>query len=142
MNAVGTNLCQITLGRRIAPHLYVHSGCDGERAFGRITRQDQIGQQIVADAVGDFRHDIGRARCDQHGVGLAAQIDVGDVAVRTVAVVPQRVGHRLARECGEGQRCDEFFRAFGHDDGYAQALFAQQTHQLGGFVRRDAAADA
>ena len=34
------------------------------------------------------------------------------------------------------------FSRLGHDDGYAQALFAQQTHQLGGFVRRDAAADA
>ena len=72
-DAVGCQLRDVALRRRLFPHLPVHRRRHQQRA---VARQAQRGQQIVGHAVGESREEIGRGRRHQHGIGAAGQIDV------------------------------------------------------------------
>ena len=88
MNAVLSDLRQIALCGWVVPHLHIHRGGNRQRARATLTRQNQITEQVIRHAMRDFRHHVCSTRRNQHGIGFAREVDVGDVAVHTRAIEP------------------------------------------------------
>jgi hypothetical protein len=128
---------QIGLGGGVAPHRLVHRRGQGNR---RIGGQHQGGQQVVGDALGQARDQVGGGRGDEDQVGPARQLDMahGGFGGR----VEQVEVHRMAGEGLQGQRGDEFAPALGHHHAHFGALILESAHQFGALVGGDAATDA
>jgi len=127
----------VGLGRRVGPHRLIHRRRQGDRGVGR---QHQGGQQVVGDALGEARHEVGSRWCDQHQVSPARQFDMAHR--RFGCGIEQIQMYRVAGERLQGQRRDELAAALSHHHSYFGTVVAQTTHQLGTFVSGDAAADA
>ena len=123
--------------RGVRPHLLVHRGRDRER---RRAREADGGQEIVREAVGEPGDEVGRCRRDDDALRPARELDVAHRGFR--ALVPQRRAHRVAGERLQRGRADEVQCRIGHDHAHFGACVLQAARELGGLVRRDAAADA
>ena len=119
------------------PHPRVHGRRDEHRRGGG---QAGGGEQIVGDASGKFRHQIGRGGGDDHHIRPTRQLDVPHGRFRLG--VPQIRARFLAchgLQCGGG---NEPLGVFRQDRDDLCIHRAQMSHELWGLVRRDPAADA
>jgi hypothetical protein len=83
---VGAQLRHIALRRRMCPHLAVHRRRHQQRHVCSMAlgpRQAQQGQQIVGAALHQPGDEVGAGGGDQDRVGIARQVDVRHVVVRT-----------------------------------------------------------
>ncbi|MNC54437.1 hypothetical protein D3C75_1039210 [compost metagenome] len=64
---------EVGLGGLIAPHGLVHRRRDGH---GSVGGQHQGGQQVVGDALGHTRQQVGGGRGDQYQIGPLGQFDM------------------------------------------------------------------
>ncbi len=127
----------VGLGGRIAEHAHIHRRSQHQRA---VRGQHGYGQQVVAHAVRQFGHRVGRNRRDEHQIGGVAQSDVGDMPFAAPQI---RVDIGLAPGDGlKSQRRDEFDSAFGQNHVDQRAALGQLGGQVGSFVSRDRTGDA
>src|SRR5580658_6991772 len=63
----------VLLGDGVFPHSVVHAGGEDDRTG---SGADEETYQVVGQAAGGFRQDVGGGRGDQHEVGLFRQRDV------------------------------------------------------------------
>ncbi|MCY1438857.1 hypothetical protein D9M68_594710 [compost metagenome] len=134
VHAAAAQQLGVGLGGRIAPHRLVHRRGEGDLGVGG---QHQGGQQVVGDALGQARHDVGGGRGDQHQVGPAGQFDVAHG--RFGGGVEQVHVHRVAGQGLHGQGSDEFTPALGHHYADFGAQVAQAADQFGALVGGDTA---
>ena len=73
--AVLAQAVEVAPHRGVSPHLRVG---DGHEDHGRGGGQHQRRHQLVGHAVGDLAHDVHGGGIDEHQLGLARQLDVGD----------------------------------------------------------------
>ena len=138
--AVGGELGEVALRRRMGPHLAVHRRRDQQRAALDRPRQAEQREQIVGAAMQQLGDEVGARRCDQHRVGLAREVDVRHVvgfARIPLAGVDGAVGERLQRHRG-----DELLGRLGHHDLHRRPGLDQRPRQLGRLVAGDAARQA
>ena len=140
-DAASGKLRHIALCRRVPPHVGVHGGRDDD---GAGIGQMHGGEEVVGDAVGELRQDIGGCRSDQQQLASLSHVDVFDRAVFyfRVGLAEQVRDHLAAGERGERERPDEALRRGGHDDLHLVAAVGEQADQLGGLVGGDAAGHA
>ena len=107
---------EIGLGGRMLPHIHVHGGRDDD---GRGGGEIESGQEIVGDAVREFREDIGGGRSDDEQVGGLRGVDVLDggveVAVGGFGRGPEAGDDLVSGERGEGERLDELHGRLSHN---------------------------
>ncbi len=125
---------QIVARRGMVPHAHVHRRRDQDRLVGR---QQRGGGEIVGDALGHARQDIGGGGRDDDEVGLARQADMPHLAL--VGQRKQIAIDLVARQRGERQRRDELGARGGQDAAHGRAPLAQTPDQIEAFVSRDAA---
>ena len=133
-------LGEVALRRRMRPHLAVHRRRDQQRAALDRPRQAEQRQQVVGAAVQQLGDEVGARRRDQHGVGLARQVDVRHVV--GVARVPLAGVDGAVRERLQRHRGDELLGRLGHHDLHRRAGLDQRARQLGRLVAGDAARQA
>ena len=90
--------------------------------------------------MGKARDQVGGGRRHQNRIGPARQFDVAHRCFG--GLVPQGAPHRPPGQRLEGLRGDEAGSVLGEHYLDLGAGLAQAPHQVGGFVRGDAAADA
>ena len=95
----------------------------------------------------EFREDAGRGGSDDERVGGLRGVDVfdcgGEISFGIFGGIgPQAGDDFVSGERGEGERLDELFRRFGHDDVNIERVLLQGAHQLRCFVSGDSAGDA
>jgi hypothetical protein len=100
----------------VIPHVYVHGW---SYDYGGCACKIQRCEEIVGDAAGEFRKDIGGGGRDEQQIGALRYCNVLDGAfeVGFAAGLREEIGnYLLAAQCGEGQGSNEFAGAAGHDD--------------------------
>ena len=127
----------VALHGRLFPHFAVHGRRQQHRAG---ETQQQRAEQIVGQAVGGFGQQIGRGRRDAQQLATLCQLDM--CSQRMLVLIERVLEHRSAGERGKRGRADELPGGGGHDHRHAGAGLHQLAHQRGGFIGRDAAADA
>lgn len=127
----------IRLRGRVQPHAVVHCRGHGQRRGGG---QAQRADQIVGQAVGQPRQQVGGGRSDDHLIGPARQFDMSHRLLG--GAVPQRGAGGLPGQGLEAERGDELLRAAGHGDLHLRTGVAQATDQFERFVSGNASADA
>ena len=134
---------EIGLGGRMLPHVDVHGGRDDD---GRGGGEIEGGEEIVGDAVREFREDVGGGRCDDEQVGGLRGVDVLDggveVAVGGFGRGPEAGDDLLSGERGEGERLDELPGCLGHDYVDIERVLLERTDQFCRLVSGDSAGDA
>jgi hypothetical protein len=131
---------QVALRGRVRPHLAVHGrGQQQGHALLR-ARQAQQAQQFVGPALGQAGDEIGAARRDQDGIGLAREVDVRHVV--GLARIPLRAVHRPVRQRLHGHGRDELGGRLGHHHLHGGALLDERAAQLRRFVTGYASAEA
>ena len=136
-DAIGGQLCDVSLGGFVPPHLAVHRGCDEQWT---ITRETERRQQIVGDAMRELGNEIRRRGRDQNGISAARKRDVAHRIVR--AGVPEVRKHRTARKRLERRSSDKLRARCSQDDVDRDVVLDEQSDQLGSFIGGDAARDA
>ena len=124
----------VALRGGVLPHLAVHRRRDDERAGAR---RAQRGEQVVAQAVGDLRHHVGGGGRDQHGVGVAREVDVRHVVVH--ARIPQILPDRIAGQRLEGDGGDEARAGGSEHHVHISARLAEQAREFRRLVGSDTA---
>ena len=120
----------------MGPHADVHRRNRHDR---RVGREQKGRREIVGDAGGHLRHQVGGRRADDDQIGGTAQFDMAHAAALIEA--PQVGMNRAGGERGQAERRDEMRAAGGQHrrDGVPGA--AQRAGQLERLERRDTAAD-
>ena len=136
MDAVLFKRRAVAARRLVAPHFRVHGRGHQHRLVGR--QQHRRGE-IIGQAVGKLRHQIGGGgRYDQQ-VGLARQADMADIML--VLPVEQLGEDMVGGQRADRKRRDELLRRRRHDAAHRSAALAQAADQVERLVGRDAAAD-
>ncbi|MCY1401567.1 hypothetical protein D9M71_166880 [compost metagenome] len=128
---------QVCLGRGVAPHGLVHGRGQGD---GRVCRQHQSRQQIIGDALGQARDQVGGGRGDQNQVCPLGQFDMAHGCLGSR--VEQVHVHGVPGQGLHGQWGDEFTAATGHDHAHFGTVLKEPANQFGALVGGNAAADA
>ncbi|MNE01545.1 hypothetical protein D3C80_939890 [compost metagenome] len=128
---------QVGLGGRVAPHGLVHGRGQGNRSVGG---QYQGCQQVIGDALGQARDQVGGGRRDQDQVGPLGQLDMAHGGFRSR--VKQVHVHGVPGQGLHGQGGYEFTAATGHDHAHFGAVLEEPANQFGALVGGNAAADA
>nr|GEU28492.1 hypothetical protein [Tanacetum cinerariifolium] len=137
-DAVFLELARIAAGGRVLPHLHVHGRRNQERHVAR-ARQAHGGEQVVAHAVRQLGHEVGRAGRDHDRVRVAGDVDVGHVVVH--ARIPLAGKHLVARQGLHGDGRDEMLGGVGHHHLHRGAGLGQRAAQLIEDEQRGADAD-
>jgi hypothetical protein len=136
IEAVGLQLGEIALRRRVRPHVRVHGRRHQHRFVGG---EQNSGGEIVGEAGGGFGHEVGGGGRDDDEIGLAREADVADIEF--LRLIEQIGEDALADECASSERGDEALRRFRHHHAHGDAGFFQAADQLERFVSGDAAAN-
>ena len=126
----------IALGRRMLPHPNIHCGHGQHRFVGR---KDQRGRQIVGDACGHLRQQVGSGGAHHDEVRFAAELDMPHLDL--VLEIEQRGIDLVLAQSGKRHRGNELLAAIGQHTGYLPTRLADQAHELARFVGGDAPAD-
>ena len=136
LDAVGLELRDVPLRRRMRPHLRVHRRRDEHRPVGR--EQHRRGE-IVGKPVRHLGQKVGGRRRDDDEVGLAREADVADLVL--VVEVEEILEDALAGDGGDRERRHEMMRRAAHRGAHRGARLLQAADQLQHLVGGDAAAD-
>jgi hypothetical protein len=120
----------------MTPHVDVHRRREQD---GRLGREHDRADGVVGAAIREPRDQRGGRGRDDHEVRAIGELDVPDL--RFLGERPQIREDRAARQRLERHRPDELLGGIGHRDLDARAGLVEQADELGGLVRRDAAAD-
>ena len=114
------------------PHVHVHRGGEHDRAG---EGQVEGGEEVVGQAVGEFRDQVGSGGRDHQDFVLLGHRDVLDGVLDG-----EEIGEDFAAgEGGEGQGLDELLRRAGHHHLHGVVLLHEQAGEFRGLVGRDAA---
>ncbi len=81
----------VGLRGRMLPHIHVHRRSNNDR---RVGGQKQGGEEIVGQAVGELRQDVGGRRRNDQGFGRLGFANVLDGGVEIALSLPGDEGHR------------------------------------------------
>ena len=136
VNTVVHQCADVSCGRRMVPHAYVHGRCHKHRFVGR---EKRCGGEIIGKAGCHLGKKISRGWCHHHKIGGARQLDVAHLGFIGEG---EKIGIDLvAGERGHRKRCHEFFCRLRHDGGDADAPAGEQANEFERLVGRNAAAD-
>ena len=135
-NAIRAKPRDVAPGRGVKPHPHVHRRRGEHRLVGG---EEQRGGELVGEAGGHLRHQIGRRRRDHHQVRLAAELDMAHLGL--VLEIPQRGIDLFLGERGERHRSHEMLAAAGQHAAHPHPRLADQPDELARLVGRDPAAD-
>ena len=136
-HAVVSQLPNVALVRGVLPHLPVHRGCDGKRAFACQTERRE---QVVAEAVRDFREEVRGCRRDDDEGLVARERDVRHAVAH--ARIPHAGVDGLPRESLHGGGRDEPARRLRHHDVHFYLTFGETADELRTLVGGDSTGHA
>ena len=132
-DAVLAQAGNISLCRRVLPHLHVHGGRDEQRPAAR---EAQARQQVVGEAIGELGDEVRRCRGDRDELAVAREFDVAHGVADPR--IPQIAPHRLAGKRLQSRRRDEARRRLRHRDPHVGSATHEQPRELGRLVGGDA----
>ena len=127
--AIGFQLLEIGLRRRVLKHVEVHCGGNKHRRFHAEISGDE---HVVGHTMCHFSKCACRARGYEHGIGPQSKVYMGMPCAVTLR--EKLADYRLMGECRKRYRRNELFARWGNNNLYLSTVFDKGTNDEARFI--------